>query len=415
VVRPVDRRVVPPVDADVSLDLDAAQIPDVVRALCRVTGHTGFVLSPDVVGLGTKLTISVSGSPAVVWRDALRALALANVTVRCADGLCRFWTIPAPAPAAVPQSVFSYRPRYRDVAFLADGLQRLFSDWHFSASASGSAGSSAGAVSAAVSPSSGSGSGAAAGRASMLEAVSALLVGVGPASERERLESALAVLDRPVPALVVRVGVYEVDTNKGRQSAINVVGNVLGQALTLSGSASSTAAAPLNLVLKVGSFSAVVNALDTSGVAHLVTSPVLRTSSGVIASFAVGDSVPTLGSVSYAQGSSTPVQSVEYQQSGVVFSVIPQVVGQLVDVALYQSVSAFVTTTVGVAASPTLQNRVLSSDLQVRPGETVVLGGLMQTSHSDGSSGWWIFPNLSKNKQMSKTELVLILSVDYAQ
>jgi type II secretory pathway component GspD/PulD (secretin) len=237
---------------------------------------------------------------------------------------------------------------------------------------------------------------------------------MGPAVDRAHLQQVLAELDRPVASMAVHLAVYEIDTSSSDQSAINLVGHVLGQVASIGGTAAAalSTAGTAALTLKVGSFSAVLAALDSSSDAHLVTAPVLRTSSGVMSSFAVGDSVPTVGSVSYEQGSSTPVQSIQYQQSGVVFSVVPEVVGGKVDVALYQSISSFVPTTVGVTSSPTLQNRVLSSDIILAPGATVVLGGLMQTSDTKGTAGWWLLPKLSHDNEKSKTELVLVLSVD---
>lgn len=402
------------------LDLESALVPDLVRSLCMVAGHTRYVLSPDVVDLGKRLTVELAGDPQQVWRDGLTALNLAGVDAKCVHGLCQFF-VPQPKPEEkkeVPVGVFTYSPRYRDVAFLASSLSGMFAGWHFAGSSS-AAGSASASVAAAVTPSSGSGGGGgvsagSSGHATPQEAVPVRLVGLGPVPDRGKVLAALAQIDQPVPSLVVRVAVYEVDVSKQDESAVAVVGKILGQTVQIGGSvATSLASSGLaGLTLSSGGFSAVAQALDSSSLVHTVTKPVLRTSSGVLASFAVGDSVPTLGSVSYAGSSSTPVQSVVYQQSGVEFSVVPVVVGDKVDVALYQSISSFAATTVGVTTSPTLQNRVLSSDVIVKPGAVVVLGGLMQNADTKGTSGWWIFPRLSDSHQVSNEEMVLVLSVD---
>lgn len=397
------------------LDLDSAVVPDVIRALCQATGHDRFVMSPDVVGSGKRLTFAVAGSTADVWRDGLAVLGLAGISGSCAkNGLCSF-VVREDAKAVDPAPVvLTYRPRFRDVAFLAQSVASAFQGWHFAGMAAGPAAGGASAVSA-VSAASGSGSGGpSAGRAEPVQSVPVQLVGVGPGAERSRVLAVLAELDKPVESLLVRVAVYEVDTSSSNSSAIDVVFKALGSAVQVGGGVATSLATanPFGLTLKVGDFQAVLAALNTSSLAHLVTSPVLRTSSGVLASFAVGDSVPTLGSVSYAGNNGTAVQSIQYQQSGVVFSVVPELVGGQVDVALYQSVSSFTPTTVGVTSSPTLQNRVLSSDLVVRPGEAVVLGGLMQTSDTKGKTGWWFVPDISHQRTQSKTELVLVLSVD---
>jgi type II secretory pathway component GspD/PulD (secretin) len=408
----------PAVVEPVRLALDSAVVSDAVRSLCQVTGRARFALSPEVVALSTRVTVSLDGSPDAVWSDGVEALRLAGVDARCAKGgLCRFFPL-APLTAKkeeVPQGVLSYEPVHRDVAFLAGALTGLFQGWHFAGGAPSGAGGAA--VSAAVSPASGSGVGAGAGgRAEAAQSVPVKLVGMGPVSDRQHLLAVLRELDRPVSSLVVHLAVYEVDVSRNEQSALTVVGKLLGAAASIGSGvvvkAATGGGAAVDLTIASAGFDAVVSALDTASEAHLVTSPVLRTSSGVLASFAVGDSVPTVGNVSYSAGSSSPVQSIQYQQSGVVFSVVPELVGELVDVALYQSISSFVPTTVGVTSSPTLKNRVLSSDLIVRPGSVVVLGGLMQTSEASGSTGWWIVPKLTSGASKSRTELVLVLSVD---
>lgn len=408
-----------PVDA--ALDLESAVVSDLVRALCQAAGRPRFAMSPDVVALQKRVTVALAGSRDQVWKDGVAALDLAGVNARCVDGLCKFF-VPAPVGSEKKEpvsSVLSYAPVHRNVAFLASSLASMFPGWHFAGGTVGGAGGAAGAVAVAVSPASGSGGGGSAvsGRAEPQEAVAVRLVGLGPVEDRGKVLAALGEIDREVASMLVHLAVYEVATSSSDRSAIAVVGKVLGATVQVGGSvAAGLASSSLaSLSIKAGGWSAVVAALDSSSVAHLVTSPVLRTSSGVLSSFAVGDSVPTLGSVSYSQGSSTPIQSIQYQQSGVVFSVLPVLVGDKVDVALFQSISSFTETTTGVTSSPTLQNRVLSSDLVVRPGAVVVLGGLMQTNDTKGTTGWWVVPDLVKSNNHSKTEMVLVLSVDVDQ
>lgn len=402
--------------APVQLNLDSANVSDLVRALAQATGRTRYAMAPEVVAMASRVTLALDGPPDQVWADGVEALALAGVAARCVKGLCRFsQLVVVPAEKPLPaQAVLSYAPHHRDVAFLAQSLAGMFTGWHFAGSGVSGSAAASGSVSAAVSPASGSGGGGASGgHAERIQAVSPTLIGMGPVADRARLMEVLRQLDTPVARMVVHLAVYEVDVSNTDNGALSLVGKVLGSSVQLGGSvaAALASAGTAGLTLSFGGFQAVVAALNSSSVAHLVTSPTLRTGSGVMASVAVGDSVPTLGSVSYTQGSSTPVQSIQYQQSGVVFSVVPELIGENVDVALYQSVSTFVPTAVGVTSSPTLQNRVLSSDLTVRPGAVVVLGGLMQSSETKGRTGWWVVP-LTHNDQVARTELVLVLSVD---
>lgn len=402
----------------VGLAMESASVPDFVRALARATGHPRFILAPEVVTNGRRLTVNLSGDEAATWRDGLAALETAGVVARCdRAGLCRFLPAPDPEPPPakeVPIAVFSYRPRHRDVGFLANSIGSMFQGWHFAGSTSSASSQGSGAVAAAVSPASGSGGSAPNGHASPIESVPDQVVAVGPAPERRRVQQVLEELDKPVVPVVVRLAVFEVDVTEQSQSAVGLLLQsakvVAGLGAQVTTSAASSGLASLSI--KTGDFQAVVSALDTSSHAHLVTAPVLRTSSGVIASFAVGESVPTLGSVSYPTNSGTSVQSVQYQQAGVVFSVIPQVVGDHVDVAIYQSVSQFIPTTTGVNQSPTLQNRVLSSDVNLEPGSVVFLGGLSQNNETNNGSGWWVLPNFVRGHQVSKTDLVLMMQVE---
>lgn len=264
----------------VSLDLKSASVPDLVRLLCRTVDRPRFVLSPGVVGSDFRLTLSLAGSAAEVWSQGVEALRLAGFGSRCLrSGLCEFFTLPPAAPAAkpeVPLVVLAYVPRFRDVAFLGQSLTGMFSGWHFAGASASASSQAAGAVSAAVTPSSGSGSGggggAVAGHAQPSEAVPARLVGLGPLPDRARVLAALAALDRPVPALVVRLGVYEVDVSASNQSALSVVAAALGQTVSLGVTGPNPLSGALGVLsLKVGSFSAVVAALDSASRVHLVT------------------------------------------------------------------------------------------------------------------------------------------------
>jgi hypothetical protein len=397
----------------VSLSFASALPGDFIRALCLATGHKRFMLSPDVVADQHSIGIELHGSPSEVWRDGISALQVAGIVERADRGFERFF-VPEPAQKPdEPLSVLSYSPRYRTVPFLAGQLGAMFSGWHFDGVGGGGSaavpGVSVAAAGPSVSAASGSGAGGSVGKAVEQAAVAGRVVGVGPLKLRRQIDAALAELDVPVPALTVRVAVYEVDTGKRNQAAVELVGQVLKASVSLGATATFTGGA--SLAIKGADFSAVLSALDSSSVAHLVTAPVLRASSGVTASFAVGDSVPTLGSVSYTQGSSTPVQSIEYQQSGVVFSILPQLVGESVDVSLFQSISSFQQTQTGVQSTPTLSNRALASQLLVRPGEVLVLGGLVQRSESRSRQGWWFVP-LGVDRSKSETSIVLLLSVE---
>ncbi|MFM0649388.1 type II secretory pathway protein, partial [Paraburkholderia bryophila] len=123
--------------------------------------------------------------------------------------------------------------------------------------------------------------------------------------------------------------------------------------------------------------------------------------------------VPTLGSVSYQGSSGTPVQSVEYQDAGVIFSVQPTVLRDLIRVQLVEQISSFVPTTTGVNNSPTKNTREMQTVVSMKDGEVVVLGGLVQDSElaAVNHEGW--LPHFLDGKSGSKgrTEVLLVLQV----
>ncbi|MFP3427732.1 hypothetical protein, partial [Pseudoalteromonas sp. SIMBA_162] len=70
---------------------------------------------------------------------------------------------------------------------------------------------------------------------------------------------------------------------------------------------------------------AAISALDADSRFKQVSDPHVRVVSGERVRLNVGAQVPTLGSISYQGQSGTPVQSVEYQDAGLIFDVQPVV------------------------------------------------------------------------------------------
>jgi type II secretory pathway component GspD/PulD (secretin) len=127
----------------------------------------------------------------------------------------------------------------------------------------------------------------------------------------------------------------------------------------------------------------------------------------------VGQQVPTVGSVSYQGTSGTPVQSVEYQDAGVIFNVTPTVMRDTIELNVDEELSSFVNTTTGVNSSPTKNTRSLQTVADLKDGEVIVLGGLVQDQSTvAGDSQRWLPSFLDgRSKSKGRTEVVLILQV----
>ena len=123
----------------------------------------------------------------------------------------------------------------------------------------------------------------------------------------------------------------------------------------------------------------------------------------------MGQDVPVLGSVTYPQGGSGPVQSVEYRSSGVLFSISPDLHADSIGVKVDQQVSNFVQTTTGVNNSPTLTKRQLSTFVNMLDGDVVVIGGLREDKDSGASSGLGFLK--SKSTDRSQSEILLFLQL----
>ena len=155
-----------------------------------------------------------------------------------------------------------------------------------------------------------------------------------------------------------------------------------------------------------------MGALNTDSRFKVLSAPRLSVRSGGSARLIVGQEVPTAGAVTTtAQGGT--LQSVDYRQSGVIFDLQPQVFRDAVRLTLSQQVSSFVRTDTGVNNSPTLLKREAKTDLDVFGNEVVVIGGLVDTKQTQGSSGLPFLPDFmtSRSQESSGSELLLLLQV----
>lgn len=221
----------------------------------------------------------------------------------------------------------------------------------------------------------------------------------------KRLENFLVEIDTPEAQVLLRAAVYEVGTTQGQGSAVQIAAHLLNGRLSFdSGSAISGAS---KLHLSSVSLDAVLSILDQDGRFKAISRPMLRVRTGAQARFSVGQQVPVLGSISLDKNGNA-VQSVEYRQSGTIFSVQPDVRRDVVDLDVTQELSSFVTTTTGVNNSPTLLQRTASSQLTIKPGEVVVFAGLEEQREDHAESrffGW----SIGEKKNSITSELLLFI------
>ncbi len=186
-----------------------------------------------------------------------------------------------------------------------------------------------------------------------------------------------------------------------------VTGNFPGFVLGVSSSAVSTA----------------LNALQAVTSLRVLSSPQILVLDNQPAVLEVGDEVPYQTASQQATiANSTVVNSINYQQTGVILNVVPRVnSGGLVTLDIDQEVSEVnpngPATTPGIN-SPTFSNRIFKSRVVVQDGQTVGMAGLIRDADTVANTGLpWLkdIPILglltgTQNNSRQRTELLVLIT-----
>lgn len=381
--------------ADLSFELSGVQVGRIVNVIYADALKTPYVLAPELLADQRLVSFRFAGSVQSIKADLIKLLDSLGYVVTDRGGLEFLGPKKDPEPTL---EAFVYKPRFRDVGYLADLLRPLFKG-QFTVNRAVVAPVTSKAD-APMPPGS---------AAALVDRAADVLVFSGEAAEVKKLERLLAQVDCHVGEVMVRGVVYEVQTGDNTGSAFSLAASVLSGRLAIS---LAGAAQKNSISLSVGNADAVFSALSSDSRFKVVTQPALRVRSGAQATFSVGQDVPVLGAMTYVSNGQ-PVQSVEYRNSGVIFSVTPQVREGSVDLTVQQQISNFVQTTTGVNSSPTLIKRELKTEVQMRDGEVVMLGGLSEEKSGSGRSGVSFLPSWmhSKTRDSAKTELLLVLQL----
>jgi general secretion pathway protein D len=175
---------------------------------------------------------------------------------------------------------------------------------------------------------------------------------------------------------------------------------------------------------KQGAVQDALSALQAVTNVRVLSSPQLMVLDNQKASLQVGDDVPILtqSATSQLTSDASTVNSVSYQQTGVILQVVPRVnTGGLVTLDISQEVSEVNTTTASSDAaigSPTISERKVQSRVVIQDGQTVGLAGLIRDSVSDANSGIpWLkdIPILgslvsTQGNNRTRTELLVLIT-----
>jgi len=360
---------------------------------------TPYVLSPDVLSDARPVSFRFDrtrGDLREVVGGFLRSLGF-EVTMR--DGVAY---VSKADSAAAERETFVYAPRYRNADYLSRLLAPVVSGRFVqNRPVSAPEGSK---ETHDVPPSSAAG---------MVDQSADQLVYVGDSRQIELLKQLLPQIDTPVGNVSVRAWVYEVTDTGANNTAFQLVMSILGGRVGASLNVGSVSATDNAIRLSAAGFQAALAALNSDSRFKVLTSPNLRVESGQSASLNVGESVPVIGSVSYPSAGGAPVQSVQYQDAGVIFKVKPTIKRDVIDLQLDEEISSFVNTTTGVNNSPTKNTRKVESSFSLADGDVLLVGGLTQDQSTQATSGLSFLPRwlAAHSSSTQKSEILLVLQV----
>jgi general secretion pathway protein D len=176
----------------------------------------------------------------------------------------------------------------------------------------------------------------------------------------------------------------------GTQTLVNALGNV----------AAGAATGGLSAIYNSGSIKALLTAQADLNNVKVISSPSLMVLNNQEAKINVGDQVPiqtstlsnAIASTSTGSNSNTggfaQANQIQYKDTGVTLEVTPRVNSNgMVIMDILQIVSKPTLTTTGVTTSPTINKEEVESTVAVKDGETLALGGLIQTDNTNNKSG----------------------------
>jgi general secretion pathway protein D len=390
------------------VDLRFVNVAQVVDLIYAEMLQTAYVIEPDVLADTRVVSFRFDRTKGDI-RDGLSnfldSLGFGVTSKDGTDYVFKRKELKESEQNAPDREVFVYSPKYRSADYLSRLVQPLFA---------GQFTTNRAVPASAVSH--GKGDPPPSSAAALVDQSSDAMVFLGSAKEIAMLKKVLPQVDIKQGEVAIRAWVYEVSTGNDKSSGFQLAASILGGHLGISLGAGTIDDTANALRLHTGFLDAAIAALGSDSRFKVVTSPNLRVASGKHGRLNVGQSVPVIGAVSYPNAGGAPVQSVAYEDAGVIFDVLPVVKGEVTDADVTIEISDFVKTSTGVNNSPTKNTRKFETSMQLADGEVIVTGGLSQSKNSRVRNGVSFLPAFMDGQTWgdSKSDIVLVLQITKA-
>ena len=258
-----------------------------------------------------------------------------------------------------------------------------------------------------------------------------IIVYKGNAVNWRAIEGVLKRLDKPARQVVIEVTVAEVtlsdEFSHGIEWALRniTVDGAKGPVTALAGSTPNAAGLIWRALSSSGQVRAVVNLFARDSRVTILSTPRLMVKSGETAAIDVGTEVPIITSQATRSdapvfnGNSSILQQIQYRKTGVLLQIEPVVhSSQRVDLKISQEVSEATQTDTSDISSPSIFSRRLNTSLTLADGESILLGGLISSSRTDGKTkvpllgDLPLIGNAFQNRRRSgvRTELLMVIT-----
>jgi general secretion pathway protein D len=240
------------------------------------------------------------------------------------------------------------------------------------------------------------------------------------------LLNTIKLLDQIPLQVLVNVVIAQVSLNNGQSLGLDWQYTNPIAADTIAGTAISSAGAGFAISTVSGHFEAKLSALALTEDANILSRPSLLISNNKEGAINVGTEVPVQTSSTTNLDSSAGItnqvtQEISYRTTGIELKVKPHINEDgVITMEITQSLSAIQgsTTSQDAAFKPTFTNQDISTTVVVGDGETIILGGLIDTTTAYNDSGIPVLKDLpglgylfkTQGESEQRRELMLIIT-----